>query len=70
MRDSWTFCEILGKYEGNIKMKRHWNTFYTEEDIKYLSLRGVKRISLPIGDWTIKPYGPYVGCMDGSEQQT
>lgn len=51
-------------------MKRHWKNFYTEEDIKALSQRGVQRIILPIGDWTIKPYGPYIGCMDGSEQQT
>ena len=24
---------------------------------------------LPIGDWTINPYGPYVGCMDGAADQ-
>lgn len=22
---------------------------------------------LPIGDWTMNPYGPYVGCMDGAK---
>ena len=21
---------------------------------------------MPIGDWTITPYGPYIGCMDGA----
>ena len=24
-------------------------------------------VRLPIGDWTLKPYGPYVGCIDGAE---
>ena len=23
-------------------------------------------VRLPVGDWTLQPYGPYVGCMDGS----
>lgn len=23
---------------------------------------------MPIGDWTINPYGPYIGCMDGSAE--
>lgn len=23
----------------------------------------------PIGDWTLNPYGPYVGCMDGAAQK-
>ena len=26
-------------------------------------------VRLPIGDWTLKPYGPYVGCMDGAEEK-
>jgi hypothetical protein len=28
--------------------------------------RKVERVRLPIGDWTINPYGPYIGCMDGA----
>jgi glucan 1,3-beta-glucosidase len=48
-------------------MKAHWNKFYTEDYIKDLSLKGIQRIRLPIGDWTINPYGPYIGCMDGAE---
>lgn len=26
-------------------------------------------VRLPVGDWTLEPYGPYVGCMDGSEEK-
>lgn len=26
-------------------------------------------VRLPIGDWTLNPYGPYVGCMDGAEEK-
>ena len=24
---------------------------------------------MPIGDWTLKPYGPFVGCTDGAAEK-
>ena len=39
------------------------------DDIKDLADRGVEMVRLPIGDWTLDPYGPYVGCMDGSAEK-
>ena len=65
--DSYTFCEALGPEKGNQVMRDHWNTWYTEDHIKNLSDRGVEMVRLPIGDWTLDPYGPYVGCMDGAD---
>lgn len=64
--DSWTFCEVKGPVEGNRWMRAHWAAFYDEPRIRKLAQSGVKRIRLPIGDWTINQYGPYVGCMDGA----
>jgi glucan 1,3-beta-glucosidase len=64
--DSWTLCEALGPKEGNSLMRAHWDSWYTEEDFKNLAKRGVDMVRLPIGDWTLDPYGPYVGCMDGA----
>lgn len=64
--DSYTFCEALGPLLGNKVMQEHWDTWYTEEHIINLSKRGVDMVRLPIGDWTLEPYGPYVGCMDGA----
>ena len=31
-------------------------------------MRGLEVIRLPIGDWTLNPYGPYVGCTDGADK--
>ena len=45
------------------------DSFVTEETIKKLANRGVDMLRLPIGDWTLDPYGPYVGCMDGAEER-
>lgn len=67
--DSYTFCEALGPVEGNKVMNAHWDTWYTEEHIANLSIREVTMVRLPIGDWTLNPYGPYKGCMDGADKR-
>ena len=51
--DTYTFCERLGKLEGNRWMKAHWSNWYNEDYIKKLAERGVKRVRIPIGDWTV-----------------
>lgn len=64
--DQYTFCEVLGPQEGNRVLRDHWDAWVTEDLIKDLVDREVEIIRLPIGDWTLKPYGPYVGCTDGA----
>jgi glucan 1,3-beta-glucosidase len=64
--DSYSLCQALGPVEGNKLMRAHWSSFYTEQDIKNLADRGVEILRVPIGDWSLEPYGPYVGCMDGA----
>jgi glucan 1,3-beta-glucosidase len=49
-------------------MQAHWSTFLDEQYIEELAKRKVERVRLPIGDWSINPYGPYVGCVDGSAE--
>ena len=68
-KDSWTFCEALGPEEGNKLMKAHWKSWVTEDIIKGLAEREVELVRLPIGDWTLKPYGVYKGCMDGAKEE-
>lgn len=67
--DSWTFCAAKGPELGNKWMRAHWDAWYTEQNIKDLADRAVKRVRLPIGDWTLDPYGPYVGCMNGAAEK-
>ena len=67
--DSFTFCEVLGPSEGNEVIRAHWDHWFTEENINELANRGIKMVRLPIGDWTLEPYGPYIGCMDGAKEK-
>lgn len=66
--DSYTLCEALGPVEGNRVMRAHWEAWVTEDHVKQLADREVELVRLPIGDWTLRPYGAYVGCMDGAEE--
>jgi len=50
-------------------MREHWDHWITEAHISDLADRGVEMVRLPIGDWTLDPYGPYVGCMDGAAEK-
>ena len=67
--DSYTFCEVLGPLKGNKIMRSHWDNWVTEDHIKGLADRKVEVVRLPIGDWTLNQYGPYKGCMDGSDDK-
>ena len=67
--DSWTFCEALGAKQANKVLRAHWDEWLKEEHFKQLADRGVELVRIPIGDWTLKPYGPYVGCMDGAKEK-
>jgi len=65
--DSYTFCEALGAEEANKQLRRHWETWVTEDIIEELAQSGINSIRLPVGDYMYKPYGPYLdGCFDGA----
>ena len=64
--DQYSFCEALGPDEGNQVLREHWDTWITEDTFATMAEQEVEMIRLPIGDWTLKPYGPYVGCTDGA----
>lgn len=67
-QDQWTFCESLGPKEGNRVLRDHWDFWITEEHIKEMAEKKVEIVRLPLGDWIVKPYGPYKGCTDGAKE--
>lgn len=64
--DSYSFCSALGPIEANKQLRRHWQSWVTEEQIANLARTGVETLRIPVGDWMYSPYPPYIGCMDGA----
>ena len=67
--DSFTFCTALGPEEANKQLRRHWQSWVTEEQIINLKNIGVDTLRIPVGDWMYVPYEPYIGCMDGALEE-
>jgi len=62
--DMYTFCQTLGPQEANQQLRRHWETWVTEEIIQELADTGaVNSFRLPIGDFQFVPYGTCVYCF-------
>ena len=64
--DMYSFCQVLGPVEANQQLRRHWDTWITEEIIQQLAESGaVNSFRLPVGDFQFVPYGPYEACVEG-----
>jgi glucan 1,3-beta-glucosidase len=58
--DISSFCRVLGPTEANKQLRRHWDTWVTEDIIKQLAdSEAVNSLRLPVGDYMYKPYGDY-----------
>ena len=63
--DMYTFCQTLGAQEANKQLRRHWDTWVTEEIIQQLAQSGaVNSFRLPVGDFQFVPYGTSVEGAD------
>jgi len=63
--DIYSFCKVLGPEEANKQLRRHWETWVTEEIINDLAASGaVNSLRLPVGDFMYKPYEPYCECVE------
>ena len=58
--DHYSFCKVLGATEGNKQLRRHWDSWVTQDIIKELADSGaVNSLRVPVGDFMFEPYGPY-----------
>jgi aryl-phospho-beta-D-glucosidase BglC (GH1 family) len=60
--DEWTLLTKLGKDEGFNVMKKHYDTFLTEDHIKTIKNAGINHVRIPVGFWMldIKEDEPFV----------
>jgi len=63
--DMYSFCDILGPKEANRQLKKHWETWISEQEIQLLISNNINLLRIPIGDWMYLPYGPFAKTEDG-----
>ncbi|ORX63859.1 glycoside hydrolase [Basidiobolus meristosporus CBS 931.73] len=60
--DEYTFTESLGKNKAYSQLRRHWESWVTEKDIKKLANYGLNTVRIPYGYWMVdvEKHEPYV----------
>ncbi|KAI9254464.1 glycoside hydrolase superfamily [Phascolomyces articulosus] len=53
--DEWGLCEKLGPEKAKEQLKKHYETFVTEEDFKNMQKMGINHVRIPTGHWAIAP---------------
>lgn len=60
--DQWTFDSAPGARK---KLKEHWETWFTEKDVKKIASWGINALRIPIGFWAFDNQGtPYIKGAD------
>lgn len=60
--DQWTFDSISGAEDA---LKTHWDTYFTEADIRTIAATGINALRIPIGYWAYDNAGtPYIQGAD------
>jgi glucan 1,3-beta-glucosidase len=52
--DEWQLCQQLGYAEAERRLKAHWESWVTENDIIQLKNAGINHLRIPIGYWAIE----------------
>lgn len=56
--DETTYTAELG-IRAQDKLRKHWQTFITEDDFAWLSSIGINAVRIPVGHWIFGPGYPY-----------
>lgn len=58
--DEYALCQALGKEQAVARLKRHRETWITEDDFKWIAARGLNAVRLPVGYWALEANPPFV----------
>ncbi|KAA1468117.1 exo-1-3-beta-glucanase [Dentipellis sp. KUC8613] len=60
--DEWTFGQMQDRGKAQAALKKHWDTWITEQDFADIAAAGLNHVRLPIGYWAweVGPGEPYI----------
>jgi glucan 1,3-beta-glucosidase len=62
--DEYTLCEELGKAKARERLKRHRDTWVTDDDFRWLHARGINAVRLPVNYGIAEENPPFLTAMD------
>ncbi|KAI9635807.1 glycoside hydrolase superfamily [Dioszegia hungarica] len=59
--DEWHLCASLGRSSCRSLLERHWDSFYTYDDLADIKAAGLNSLRIPVGYWAVDlaDYEPY-----------
>ena len=51
IEDQWHFCKKLGQDACRKQLKKHWASWFTEDDVKQIAAAGLTHVRIPVGYW-------------------
>lgn len=49
--DEYHYWKKLGKEEAEVRLRKHWDNFYTEKDFSDIKGAGLNMVRIPVGYW-------------------
>lgn len=62
--DEFTLCRKLGRREAEARLKKHRESWITEEDFQWLAARGIDSVRLPVNYGVAEENPPFIPAWD------
>lgn len=62
--DEYGFCEELGRTKAAERLKRHRETWITDDDFKWIAAHGLNAVRLPVGYGVVEENPPFITGLD------
>lgn len=53
-QSEWSLSNYLGREQTNIEFKKHWETWFTQEDVDGIIAAGMNTVRIPLGFWIVE----------------
>lgn len=53
-RSEWSLAKSLGQTKANAVFKKHWQTWFTEDDVLSMKEMGINTVRIPVPFWIVE----------------
>ena len=53
-QSEWSLSDYLGREQTNAAFKKHWETWFTQDDVDRIVDAGMNTVRIPLGFWVVE----------------